>query len=51
VIYPELKQVYVHDSSTSARIVGLEGHLDGTPFLPGFSIPVASLFEELTAGE
>ncbi len=51
VIYPELQQVYVHESSTSARIVGLEGHLDGNSFLPGFSIPVASLFEELTAGD
>lgn len=51
VIYPELKQVYVHESSTSARIVGLEGHLEGSSFLPGFSTPVASLFEELTAGD
>ena len=49
VIYPELKQVYVHESSSSVRVVGMDGHLEGGQFLPGLSIPIASLFEELTA--
>lgn len=47
VIYPELEQVYVHESPSSVRIAALEDDLDGGTFLPGLLIPVKGLFEEL----
>ena len=47
VIYPELEQVYIHESPSSVRIAALEDDLDGATFLPGLLIPVKSLFEEL----
>jgi Uma2 family endonuclease len=46
VIYPEITQVYLYDSTTQVRILGRNDELDGGPLLPGFRLAVATLFED-----
>ena len=45
VIYPTLEQVYVYQSPTQTRILTRQDELDGEDLLPGFRLPLASLFE------
>jgi Uma2 family endonuclease len=44
VVFPKQSQVYVYDSPSSVRILGLSGDLDGGAVLPGFRLPLAELF-------
>jgi Uma2 family endonuclease len=48
VVYPVEGQVYIYDTPTSVRILSLEAgdSLDGGDLLPGFTLPLATLFEE-----
>lgn len=45
VVWPSVEQVYVYDSPTRVTIVPLAAALDGAPVLPGFALPLASLFQ------
>ncbi len=45
VVYPTEQQIYVYQSPTQARILTSADELDGEDILPGFRLPVASLFE------
>jgi Uma2 family endonuclease len=44
VVYPTQRLVYVYESPRQVRILGEADELDGGGVLPGFRIPVASLF-------
>jgi Uma2 family endonuclease len=44
---PRAKSVKVFTSPTQSKIVALEGTLDGGEVLPGFQLPVASVFATL----
>ena len=46
VIYPEQAEVYVYSSPTQIRVLQLEQELDGGDLLPGFRLPLATLFED-----
>jgi Uma2 family endonuclease len=46
VIYPEPGEVYVYESPLSVRVLTRADVLDGGKVLPGFQLPLASLFEE-----
>ena len=45
VVYPEEKQVHVFDPSGAARILEADQTLSAPDLLPGFSVPVNTLFE------
>ena len=49
VISPKQRIVYVYDSMTQVRGLSRADTLDGGAILPGFSLPLASLFPEPTA--
>jgi Uma2 family endonuclease len=44
-IIPEAQQVYVYDSPTQVRILTVRDTLTGSMILPGFHLPLASLFQ------
>ena len=44
IIFPEQKQVYVYDSPATVRILEHHDELDGGAVLPGFRLPLATLF-------
>jgi Uma2 family endonuclease len=44
VVYPPTSKVYVYGSPTSVRILALGDELDGGAVLPGFRLPLATLF-------
>ncbi len=46
VIYPEQAEVYVYSAPRQVRVFGVGQDLDGGELLPGFRLPVASLFED-----
>jgi Uma2 family endonuclease len=46
VVYPVQRQVHAYDSPTSVRILAEEGSLDGGEVIPGFVLPLATLFED-----
>ncbi|MCI0638918.1 MAG: Uma2 family endonuclease [Gemmataceae bacterium] len=46
VIYTSVEQVLVYDSPTSIRVLKRGDVLDEATLLPGFSLPVSSLFDE-----
>jgi Uma2 family endonuclease len=46
VIYPTQRLVYVYESPHQIRVLSDAGELDGGAVLPGFRIPVASLFPQ-----
>jgi Uma2 family endonuclease len=51
VVYPNVEQVYLYDSPTQVRVLMRTDELDGEALLPGFRLPVATLFEaETTEG-
>jgi Uma2 family endonuclease len=45
VVYTSAKMVYVYESPTSVRILGLGDELEGGTVIPGFRVSVATLFE------
>jgi Uma2 family endonuclease len=44
VIYPVTSKIYVYDSPTRVRILQLGDELDGEGVLPGFRVPLSTLF-------
>ena len=46
MVYPELRQVYVHADRHSARIFTAPDELDGGDLIPGFRLPLTELFED-----
>ncbi len=44
VVYPTHRLVYVYESPRQVRILGVADELEGGSVLPGFRIPIASLF-------
>ena len=44
IVYPTQRVVYVYESPRQVRILGAADELDGGGVLPGFRIPIASLF-------
>jgi Uma2 family endonuclease len=46
VIYPRQSKVYDYTSPTEVRVFGLGDVLDGGTLLPGFRLPLKSLFEQ-----
>ncbi len=47
VIYPRAREIYVYESPTKVRILTATEELDGGTVLPGFRLPLASLFLEI----
>jgi Uma2 family endonuclease len=45
VIYPSTNKIYVYDSATRVRILQLGDELDGDDVIPGFAVPLTTLFE------
>jgi Uma2 family endonuclease len=45
VVYPNERRVHVYDSPTAIRGLTRDDTLDGGTLLPGFQLPLASLFE------
>ena len=46
LVYPNVAKTYVYTSPTSVSILDLGGTLDGGPVLPGFRLPLITLFGE-----
>jgi len=46
IVLPVERQVYVYESSTKTKILGLGDALDGEDLLPGFRLALAVLFED-----
>lgn len=46
VIYPRQHEVYVYTSPTDIRVLTLAQELDGGNVVPGFRLPLATLFED-----
>jgi Uma2 family endonuclease len=44
VIYPATSKIYVYDSPTRVRILEVGDELDGGEVIPGFSVPLSTLF-------
>jgi Uma2 family endonuclease len=44
VIYPATNKIYVYDSPTRVRILELGDELDGGEVIPGFRVPLSTLF-------
>jgi Uma2 family endonuclease len=49
VVMPEERQVYVYESPTQVRILTTDDVLTGADLLPGFRLPVVSLFQRSAA--
>jgi Uma2 family endonuclease len=47
VVYPSSKTITVYKPSDNAKIVDINGILDGGDILPGFSLPVRDIFKKL----
>jgi Uma2 family endonuclease len=45
VIYPKQRQAYIYESPDRVRVVTVAGALDGGGVVPGFTLPLASLFD------
>jgi Uma2 family endonuclease len=45
-VYPDDEVAYAYTSPTRKKKVGLDGALDGGKVLPGFSLPLAKVFDE-----
>jgi Uma2 family endonuclease len=45
VVYPLQEQIYVYQSPSQLRILNRQDELDGEDILPGFRLPLATLFE------
>jgi len=51
VVYPESGRVYVYDSPNRAGVLERSDELDGGDVLPGFRLPIETLYEALTRPE
>jgi Uma2 family endonuclease len=51
VILPGAEQVYIYTSPTEIRVLSSSDELDGGTLLPGFRLPVASLFKRETPAQ
>ena len=51
VVWPATEEVYVYESPTRIRVLERTDELEGGTLLPGFRLPVATLFEEDAAAE
>jgi Uma2 family endonuclease len=49
VVFPKRRVVYVYDAVTQIRVLTRADTLDGGAVIPGFSLPLASLFPEPAA--
>jgi len=45
VVYPTTARIYVHDGSSTIRVISRQGELEGGDVLPGFRLPLSTLFE------
>ncbi len=50
VIWTKVAQIYVYEAPMKVRILGMDGILAGDPVLPGFTLPVSTLFAEPVEG-
>lgn len=50
VVYPEQQLVYVYEALTQVRGLTRQDELDGGSVLPGFRLPLAQLFGDVTSG-
>jgi Uma2 family endonuclease len=48
IISPASQQIHIYDSPTQPRILGIDQDLEGGTLLPGFRMPVSSLFQQQT---
>jgi Uma2 family endonuclease len=46
IVYPERQEINVLEASGADRLLTVEDTIDAPDLLPGFSVPVAELFEE-----
>jgi Uma2 family endonuclease len=46
VIYPDEAEVYVYSAPKQVQVLGLNQELDGGDLIPGFRLPVATLFQD-----
>jgi Uma2 family endonuclease len=46
IIYPDQKEVYVYASPAQIQVLQVGQELDGGDLIPGFRLPVATLFED-----
>jgi Uma2 family endonuclease len=46
VVYPDTYEIFVYDSLTVIHVLQRGDELDGAPLVPGFRLPVATLFED-----
>ena len=51
LVYPTLEVIHIYDSFDQVRVLTRDGALDGGDFIPGFQLPLASLFEETEVDE
>ncbi len=49
VVYPSTARVYIHDGSSTVRVITRDGELDGGDVLPEFRLRLAELFEPETS--
>ena len=47
MVYPKLRRIHVYESADSCKILGINEVLDGGKVIPGFSLPLADLFNLL----
>ena len=45
IVYPTTARIYVHDGSSTVRVISRDGELDGGDVLPDFRLPLQTLFE------
>jgi Uma2 family endonuclease len=48
VVYPNRRRLYVYNSSHESRVLERHEELDGGDVLPGFRLPLQSLFDAVT---
>lgn len=46
VVYPEIKEVAVYVPGQPVKIITADGTLDGSPVLPGFTLPMKEIFPD-----
>jgi Uma2 family endonuclease len=46
IVYPERREINVLEASGADRLLTASDTIDAPDLLPGFSVPVAELFEE-----
>jgi Uma2 family endonuclease len=51
VVYPRRRVVHVYESFTRISVIAEAQELEGGTILPGFRVPLATLFEDLAAKE